>query len=110
MAKLQLDHAPTASLSRRFLLSAPLWGMLAGVLLLLDGNALRFARWSPDTLALVHTFTLGVLGNIMFGSVLQFLPVAAAVRVRGSVRLGLGLHAVFNVGALALVLGLQLSW
>ncbi len=110
MARLQLDHAPAASLPQRFLLSAPLWGMLAGALLLIDGDVLRHTRWSPGTLALVHVFTLGVLGNIMFGSVLQFLPVAAAVRVRGGRRLGPGLHAAFNLGALALVLGLQQSW
>ena len=110
MTKLRLDHAPSASLPRRFLLSAPLWGMLAGALLLLDGDLLAKTRWSPDLLALVHIFTLGVLGNIMFGSVLQFLPVAAAVRVRGGVRLGLGLHGAFNLGVAALVLGLHQGW
>ena len=110
MARLELDHAPLASLPRRFLLSAPVWGMLAGALLLTNGDVLQSTRWSPGMLALVHVFTLGVIGNIMFGSVLQFLPVAAAVRVRGGTSAGLGLHAAFNLGALALVLGLQQSW
>ncbi|MFC5581813.1 hypothetical protein [Rhodanobacter terrae] len=110
MARLALDQAPQASLPRRFLLSAPLWGMLGGMLLLIDGDALLRTRWHPGTLALAHVFTLGVLGNVMLGSVLQFLPAAAGVRVRGMARLGSSLHGVFNLGVLLLVLGLHESW
>ncbi len=110
MARLALDRAPAASLPRRFLLSAPAWGMLAGALLLVDGDALLRTRWQPGTLALVHVFALGVLGNVMFGSVLQFLPAAAGVRVRGGVRLGPPLHAAFNLGVLLLVAGLHQGW
>ncbi|MEY2159991.1 hypothetical protein [Rhodanobacter sp. FW106-PBR-LB-2-11] len=110
MARLALDRAPAASLPRRFLLSAPPWGMLAGVLLLVDGDALLRTRWQPGTLALAHVFALGVLGNVMFGSVLQFLPAAAGVRVRGGARLGPPLHAAFNLGVLLLVAGLHQGW
>ncbi len=110
MARLALDQAPPASLPRRFLLSAPLWGVLAGVLLLVDGDVALRTRWQPATLALVHMFTLGVFGNVMFGSVLQFLPAAAGVRVRGGARLGRLLHAVFNLGVLLLVAGLHEGW
>ncbi|MGB5851394.1 MAG: hypothetical protein WBG85_03765, partial [Rhodanobacter sp.] len=110
MARLALDQAPPASLPRRFLLSAPLWGVLAGVLLVVDGDVALRTRWQPATLALVHVFTLGVFGNVMFGSVLQFLPAAAGVRVRGSAWLGRPLHAVFNLGVLLLVAGLHEGW
>ena len=110
MTRLALDQAPAVSLPRRFLLSAPLWGMLAGVLFLIDGDGLLRSRWHPATLALVHVFTLGVLGNVMFGSVLQFLPAAAGVRVRASALLGAPLHALFNLGVLLLVAGLYQSW
>jgi len=84
--------------------------MLAGALLIVDGDAALRTRWSPATLALVHVFTLGVLGNAMFGSVLQFLPAAAGVRVRGGAALGPWLHALFNLGALLLVAGLHQGW
>ena len=110
MARLALERAPAASLPQRFLLSAPVWGMLAGVLLIVDADALLRTRWSPATLALVHVFTLGVLGNLMFGSVLQFLPVAAGVRVCGEARGGAWLHGAFNLGTLALVTGLHAQW
>lgn len=110
MARLTLAHSPAQSVPRRFLLTMALWGMLAGALLMLDGDTLLRSRWTPGTLALVHAFTLGVLGNAMFGSVLQFLPVAACVRVRGSAMIASLLHGLLNFGALALVTGLHQGW
>jgi len=110
MTRLALEQSPAASLPRRFLLSAPLWGMFAGLLLIVDGDLLLRSRWLPATLALVHAFTLGVLGNAMFGSTLQFLPTAAGVRVRGSARFGPWLHASFNLGAVLLVAGWLAGW
>lgn len=106
MPKLRLEQAPAASLPLRFLLAMPCWGMLGGALLVLEGAAPLTSRWHPATLALVHVWTLGVLGNAMFGSLLQFLPVAvgAAPRWRASVP---WLHAVFNLGVLLLVVGLR---
>jgi hypothetical protein len=109
MARLTIERAPAPALPRRFLLCMPWWGMLAGCLLILDGDALLRSRWDPATLALVHVFTLGVLGNAMFGSVLQFLPAAAGVQVRG-LRWGRWLHGLFNLGSALLVAGLPLLW
>lgn len=108
MPKLRLEHAPAATLPLRFLLAMPCWGVLGGVLLLIDAAAPLHARWHPATLALVHVWTLGVLGNAMFGSLLQFLPVAVGAELRG--RRGVPwLHALFNLGVLLLVGGLQAS-
>ncbi|WP_238149597.1 hypothetical protein [Dyella jiangningensis] len=82
----------------------PIWGVLAGLLLVIDGDSLVRSRWHPGTLALVHTFTLGVLGNAMFGSLLQFLPAAAGVPLRVG-RLGAWMHIALNTGVLLLVAG-----
>lgn len=106
MAKLALELAPEPSVPARFLRTVPAWGALAGLMLLAQGPALLASRWSPATVALVHVFTLGVLGNAMFGSLLQFLPVAAGVRVRGGAGFARALHAALNLGTLALVAGL----
>ena len=107
MAKIALDLAPATALPRRFLLTAPCWGIVAGLLLLADGDVALRSRWAPATLALVHAFTLGLLGNAMFGSLLQFLPAALGARLWGGRRAGLALHALLNAGALLLVLGLH---
>lgn len=108
MAKLALDQAPAVSLPRRFLLSMPVWGIAAGLLLLSEGGDVFQSRWHPGTLALVHTVTLGVLGNAMFGSLLQFLPAAAGVRLRGAA-LGTWMHALLNTGTLFLVGGFYMG-
>lgn len=107
MAKIALDLAPATTLPRRFLLTAPCWGVVAGVMLLVDGDIALRSRWAPATLALVHAFTLGLLGNAMFGSLLQFLPAALGARLWGGRRAGIVLHALLNAGALLLVLGLH---
>lgn len=106
MPKLRLDQAPPATLPLRFLLAMPCWGVAGAVLLLIDADAALRARWHPATLALVHAWTLGVLGNAMFGSLLQFLPAAAGAPLRGA-RTAPWLHALFNLGVLLLVAGLR---
>ena len=107
MAKIAIDRAPPTALPRRFLLTAPCWGAVAGLLLLVDGELALQTRWGPSTLALVHAFTLGMLGNAMFGSLLQFLPAAAGAPVAGGARAGFVLHGLLNGGAVLLVAGFR---
>ena len=106
MTKLRLERAPAANLPLSFLFAMPCWGVVGGLLLLIDGAAPLHARWHPATLALVHVWTLGVLGNAMFGSLLQFLPAAAGASLRWP-RGTPWLHALFNLGVLLLVVGLH---
>jgi hypothetical protein len=107
VAKLEITRAPPTWLPRRFLLAAAAWGVVAGGLLLLDGASLLHSRWAPGTLALVHALTLGLMGNAMCGSLLQFLPAAAGVGVRGGSRVGVVLLVLLNGGALLLVAGFR---
>ncbi|WP_395683242.1 hypothetical protein [Dokdonella sp.] len=106
MTRLALDAAPETAVPRRFLETAPIWGALAGVLLLAAGSAALRTRWHPATLAATHAFTLGVFGNLLFGSLLQFLPAVAGARVRGGRRAARLLHALLNLGTLLLVIAL----
>ena len=105
MSGLALSSAPPAARPLRFLLSSPLWGVAAGGLLMAHSDVLAAGRWAPSAVALVHLFTLGVLGNAMLGSLLQFLPVAAATPVPGA-RLAPLAHAALNLGLLLFVAGL----
>lgn len=107
MAKLAMQQAPALATPRRFLLTASAWGVIAGALLAFDGGAALASRWSGATLALVHAITLGFLGNAMFGSLLQFLPVAAGVRVRGGRPAALLLYVLLNAGTLLLAVALR---
>ena len=107
MAKLSIEQAPTPTTPRLFLLTASAWACAAGVLLLHDGAPVLASRWSGTLLAVVHAFTLGFLGNAMFGSLLQFLPAAAGVRVRGGRSAALLLYGLLNLGTSALVMAFR---
>lgn len=58
---LSFDNAPPLSVPARFFVAAPGYGVLAGLLVLLQGQDLLLSRWSPAMLALTHLLTVGVL-------------------------------------------------
>lgn len=107
MTALAIGNGPAPASPRRFLLTASVWGGMAGLLLADAGGSVLASRWGGVTLALVHAFTLGVLGNAMVGSLLQFLPVAAGARVRGGPWAALAVYLLLNAGAVWLVLALR---
>lgn len=102
MSGLAFAQAPAATLPLRFLLAAQAWGVVAGLWLAWQGEVALVSRWTPATLVLVHMLVLGLLGNAMLGSLVQFLPVAAGSPMPGQ-RGVPWLHAAFNTG-LALLL------
>ena len=108
MAALAIDRAPEASLPLHFLRMSPIWGLMAAALLLQQGELLFASRWASATIAFVHAFTLGVVGNAMLGSLLQFLPVVADTQPHLG-RFGRGLAIAYNLGLLTLIAGL-LRW
>lgn len=107
MSGLDFARAPPPARPLRWLLSVPAWGIAAGVFLLAFGEGALASRWSPYTVALVHLFTLGVLGNAMLGSLLQFLPVAAGTPMPMPLeRSAAWLHAAFNLGLAVFVVAM----
>lgn len=102
MSGLAFARAPPPALPMRFLLTAMTWGVIAGLWLAWQGEPALLWRWTPATLVLVHVFALGLLGNAMLGSLLQFLPVAAGSPLPCGGFMP-SLHGAFNLG-LALLL------
>ncbi|KRA45237.1 hypothetical protein [Pseudoxanthomonas sp. Root630] len=102
MSGLAFAQAPPPSVPMRFLATALAWGALAGCWLAWHGDVALLSRWTPATLVLVHLFALGLLGNAMLGSLVQFLPVAAGSPLPCA-RVVPCVHATFNLG-LALLL------
>ena len=58
---LSLDQAPPVSVPLRFFLTAPLFGIVASVLMLISGPEIFVNRWSPSMVALTHLLTLGFI-------------------------------------------------
>ena len=106
---LSFENAPPLSVPVRFFASAPWYGVLAGLLVLVEGPDLLLSRWSPAVLALTHLLTVGLLLQVMLGALFQFLAVAADAGVARPRLAGRWVHGMLNIGALLLPLGFYLS-
>jgi len=101
-ALLSLEQTPPLSVPFRFFLTAPLFGILASLFLLYDGPLVFNNRWHPDSLAMVHLFTLGFITMVMFGAMLQLLPVLMVSPVPRPVLVSTVLHILLTLGTLSL--------
>ena len=78
---LSLDQAPQLSIPVAFFLSIPLGILAAGAILLATGVTALSTPMAPQTVALTHAGTLGVLAMGMVGALYQMTPVIAATPV-----------------------------
>lgn len=98
---LSLDQAPPLDAPARFFITAPIFGMLAAVLIFMTDPALLLSRHSLEAIVIVHLFTIGMFAMAMLGALQQMLPVLAGVSLPKA-------KAVATFSHLALVLGLLL--
>jgi len=77
---LSLDQAPPISVVFRFFLSGALFGILAGMMILVYHDRI-FDLSDPAARILTHTLTLGVMLSFMFAALFQMLPVIAGVKL-----------------------------
>lgn len=106
--KLRLDQAPPLMIPASFFLAAPVAVGAAGLLLLVQGGALLASGWVPGTIALVHLGTLGFLGCVMLGALVQLIPVVAGTPVP-HIRLWWATLPLLLLGTAALASGLLLG-
>jgi len=99
---LSFDQAPPISATFRFFLTAPWFGVAAGLMLAWDGPAALVSRWTPATLALTHLLTAGFMLQAMCGALLQLIPVLAGGNVGRPLLLARLLHPTLVAGALTL--------
>ena len=79
---LSIDQAPPISAPLRFFLTAPLFAILAGFLVLFsDAEALQ-TRYALESIAVTHSITIGFFGFVMLGALMQMLPVLAGVTIK----------------------------
>ncbi|DAB27537.1 MAG: hypothetical protein A2513_02020 [Sulfurimonas sp. RIFOXYD12_FULL_33_39] len=106
---LSVDQAPPISAPVRFFLTAPLFAVLAGVLILFSDASVLSSRFSTESIVITHAITIGFLSFVMFGALVQMLPVLAGVRVS---RVGLvsKISYIFMLfGTLFMIFGLWLN-
>lgn len=102
-ALLSYDRSPPIAAPFRFFLTAPAFGILAGVLLIWAGPNAFLSRWTSEALALTHLVTAGFMLQAMLGALIQVLPVVAGANIHQSSRVAAIAHAAITLGALLLV-------
>jgi hypothetical protein len=105
---LSLNQAPPLSVVFRFFFSGSLFGILAGVFVLLFQNNI-FQIHSPEAIIFTHTLTLGVMLSFMFAALFQMLPVIAGVILPSPVKKANLLQYPFILGVLTLLLAFYTS-
>jgi hypothetical protein len=106
---LSFDNAPPLWLPFRFFLTAPLFAVLAGLLIVLDGPQVFASRWTPALLATTHLLTLGFAAMTMIGALIQILPVVAGISLPRAKATACGVHLLLTTGTLALAGGFRYS-
>lgn len=99
------DATPALHIPLRFLLTAPLFGCAAGLLLLVAPEALA-SRWEPAAFALTHLLAVGFMLMVMCGALFQILPVVGGVAIPGGTWFAGAVHAGLTLGAVLLSAGL----
>lgn len=106
---LSFDQAPPIDVPLRFLLTAPWFGVAAGLLLAWSGEAAVASRWTPEALAVTHLLVVGYLLQAMTGALFQFVPVAAGGNVWRPRLVAALIHPAYVVAAGLLVAGFLAS-
>lgn len=105
MAGLSFQSMPKVSIPLRFFLTAPWFGLLAALLMMLDGEAILASRWTPESLAFTHLLTLGVMTMVMIGALFQFIPVVTGLSIPNSPKTISIIHIGLIIGCLSLGIG-----
>lgn len=105
-AGLSFDQAPPIGVPLRFFLTAPLFSLTAALLLLWQGPDLFLSRWNPALLGATHLLTLGHMGMVMLGAILQMLPVVAGAPMRRPALVAGATHSLATGGIILLCTGL----
>lgn len=102
---LSYEAAPAFSTPLRFFVTAPAFGIAAGLLLIVAPELLE-SRWTPGALAITHLIAVGVMLCVMFGALFQVLPVVAGAALPWSGPVATVTHVGLAGGAASLAWGL----
>jgi MFS family permease len=105
---LSLDQAPPISVVFRFFFAGAVFGILAGVLILIFKTDI-FNSHSLEAITLTHTLTLGVMLSFMFAALFQMLPVIAGVTLKSPIQKANIVQYPFILGVIVLLFAFNLS-
>ena len=99
---LSFEQAPPISVPYRFFLTAPLFGVLAGLILAWYGADAMASRWSSGALAMTHLIVVDFMLQAMVGSLLQIVAVVAGANIWRPTLVATVVHPLITAGAVML--------
>ena len=106
---LSMDQAPPISAPLRFFLTAPLFGVIAGILMLLSDTQTLTNRYSMDAIIITHSITIGIFAFVMFGALTQMLPVLTGTRILKVKFVTTASYFLLVIGLLSMIIGLKFT-
>ena len=103
---LSIDQAPPISAPVRFFLTAPLFGILAGLLIFFSDTNTLMSRYAIDSIVVTHAMTIGFFAFIMLGAMTQMLPVLAGAKIQNVDAVTKYSHALLVVGTVSMLVGI----
>jgi len=103
---LSADQAPPISAPLRFFLTAPFFGFIAGLLILLSDADVLTSRYSIESIVITHAITIGFLGFVMLGALTQMLPVLAGAKISKVDIVAKNSYILLLFGTLFMIIGL----
>ena len=104
LAGASFDSLPPIDLPFRYFISGILFPIALAAFIFFSGEAPWSSRWHPTMLAITHGFTLGFIGCVMMGALLQILPVVGGISFI-KVRLVASYSHIFHIiGTVSLLL------
>lgn len=104
-ASISLAQSPPLSVPARFFITAPVFGVLTGVLMLWAGGTGLSGRWMPAVLAATHLLTLGYMAMVMLGALMQVFPVVIGHPFRRASLVSTVVHIFLTLGVALLAAG-----
>ncbi len=100
---LSLDQAPPFEAPIRFFLTAPIFAVLAGFSIFFSSGFADIN--SPESLAVLHFFTIGFMSMVMIGAMQQMLPVLVGVRFPNPLVFATVIHIFLTLATLMFWIG-----
>ncbi|MDP6980369.1 MAG: hypothetical protein QF570_17515 [Myxococcota bacterium] len=102
ISRLSFDDMPPLAIPLRFHLTAPVFGLAAAALLLVEGPSAWLSRWTAGSLGATHLLTLGFMSMVMIGSLFQVIPVITGRSIPGTRQIAPVVHVALCAGVVAL--------
>lgn len=107
--EVSIDQVPPISAPVRFFLTAPLFGILAGFLILFSDTSTLKSRYAIDSIVITHSMAIGFFGFIMLGAMIQMLPVLTGVKIAKVDSVSRYSHALLSIGTIAMLIGIYVD-